>query len=75
MLAAIAITSVLTGIGLYVLGRFKLGNLIRFIPYPVVGGFLAGVLLTGLGTSTTVLVYGCALAALAAAASASRVLR
>jgi SulP family sulfate permease len=24
------------------LGRFKLGNLIRFIPYPVIGGFLAG---------------------------------
>ena len=24
------------------LGLFKLGNLIRFIPYPVIGGFLAG---------------------------------
>jgi SulP family sulfate permease len=25
-----------------VLGRFKLGTLIRYLPYPVVGGFLAG---------------------------------
>jgi SulP family sulfate permease len=24
------------------LGQFKLGNLIRFIPYPVIGGVLAG---------------------------------
>jgi SulP family sulfate permease len=24
------------------LGQFKLGNLVRFIPYPVIGGFLAG---------------------------------
>ena len=23
-------------------GRFRLGNLVRFVPYPVVGGFLAG---------------------------------
>src|SRR4029450_10272978 len=26
----------------FVLGTFHLGNLVRFIPYPVVGGFLAG---------------------------------
>ncbi|NIW44428.1 MAG: cyclic nucleotide-binding protein, partial [Gammaproteobacteria bacterium] len=39
---AIAFTSLLTGTFLLLLGRFKLGNLIRFIPYPVVGGFLAG---------------------------------
>lgn len=37
---AIATSSV--GIVYYLLGSFKLGNLIRFIPYPVVGGFLAG---------------------------------
>ncbi len=37
---AIATSSV--GITCYLLGAFKLGNLIRFIPYPVVGGFLAG---------------------------------
>src|SRR5262249_42717750 len=42
ILVAIALTSILTGAILYALGRFQLGNLIRFIPYPVVGGFLAG---------------------------------
>ncbi len=42
MLAAIAITTLLTGLGLLALGFFKLGQLVRFIPYPVVGGFLAG---------------------------------
>jgi SulP family sulfate permease len=40
--AAIALTSCLTGIAFFLLGQFKLANLIRFIPYPVVGGFLAG---------------------------------
>ena len=40
--AAIALTSILTGVILYTVGRFQLGNLIRFIPYPVVGGFLSG---------------------------------
>lgn len=38
----IAVTSLLTGLLFWTLGRFKLGNLVRFIPYPVVGGFLAG---------------------------------
>lgn len=42
VVAAMAITSLLTGICFFVLGIFQLGNLIRFIPYPVVGGFLAG---------------------------------
>ena len=40
--ATIATTSLLTGMLFWTLGRFKLGNLVRFIPYPVVGGFLAG---------------------------------
>ena len=39
---AIALTSIATGLFLLLLGWFNLGNLIRFIPYPVVGGFLAG---------------------------------
>ena len=43
MVAAIAISSLLFGITLFLLGAFRLGNLIRFIPYPVVAGFLAGV--------------------------------
>ena len=39
---AIGITSLATGIFLWTLGQFKLGSLVRFLPYPVVGGFLAG---------------------------------
>ena len=42
VIAAIVLTSILTGIFFLALGWFKLGDLIRFIPYPVVGGFLAG---------------------------------
>ena len=34
--------TVLCGIVFLVIGRFRLGGLIRFVPYPVVGGFLAG---------------------------------
>ncbi len=34
----------------FVVGRFRLANLVRFLPYPVVGGFLAGSgILLGLG--------------------------
>ncbi|MCP3941814.1 MAG: SulP family inorganic anion transporter [Desulfobacteraceae bacterium] len=39
--AAIALSTALTGISLVLLGHFKLGNLVRFIPYPVMGGFIA----------------------------------
>tara|TARA_B100000029_G_scaffold113187_1_gene105430 strand:+ start:5996 stop:8179 length:2184 start_codon:yes stop_codon:yes gene_type:complete len=39
---AIGITSVLVGIFFWVIGRFRLGKLVRFIPFPVVGGFMAG---------------------------------
>lgn len=42
VMAAIAVVSLITGSFLFVLGRLKLGNLIRYIPYPVIGGFLAG---------------------------------
>ena len=38
----IGLTSVLVGFFFYILGKFKLGKLVRFIPFPVVGGFLAG---------------------------------
>jgi sulfate permease, SulP family len=34
--------ALLTGLFLYVLGSVSGGRLIRFIPYPVIGGFLAG---------------------------------
>jgi SulP family sulfate permease len=39
---AIALGSVLAGVFFLALGTLKLGNLVRFMPYPVVGGFLAG---------------------------------
>jgi SulP family sulfate permease len=42
VLVAIAGTALLTGLFLLLLGLFKLGGLVRFLPYPVVGGFLAG---------------------------------
>lgn len=42
VVVAIALTSLSAGIFFIALGYFKLGGLIRFIPYPVVGGFLAG---------------------------------
>jgi SulP family sulfate permease len=42
LLVAIAITSMLTGASFLLLGYFKASKLIRFIPYPVMGGFMAG---------------------------------
>jgi sulfate permease, SulP family len=42
LVVSIALSTLITGLLVYGLGRFRLGNLIRFIPYPVVGGFLAG---------------------------------
>jgi len=41
--AAMALSSLGTGALFLLLGRFRLGNLVRYMPYPVVGGFLAGV--------------------------------
>ncbi|MEM6349654.1 MAG: SulP family inorganic anion transporter [Cyanobacteria bacterium P01_D01_bin.14] len=43
VLAAIALSSLATGLFLLVLSPLKLDKVIRFIPYPIVGGFLAGV--------------------------------
>ena len=42
ILAAIMLTSIVTGIFFLLLGWFKASGLIRYIPYPVIGGFLAG---------------------------------
>src|SRR5215471_10439265 len=42
VISAIILVTLTTGLFLYLLGRLKLGNLIRYIPYPVIGGFLAG---------------------------------
>ncbi len=41
LIAAFSTLTFFFGMTLYLLGRFKLGNLIRFIPYPVISGFLA----------------------------------
>lgn len=38
---AIAISTLLTALFMILLGHFKLGNMVRFIPYPVIAGFLA----------------------------------
>lgn len=42
IIAAIMISSVLTGLCLFLLGSLHIGNLFRFIPYPVIGGYFAG---------------------------------
>lgn len=42
IIAAIALTSLLVGIFLLIVGQLRFGELIRFLPYPVVGGYLAG---------------------------------
>ncbi len=39
---AIGLTVMLTGLFFWGLGTFRLGGLVRYFPYPVVGGFLAG---------------------------------
>lgn len=42
VVATIMLCSFATGVIFFLIGTFKLGNLVRYIPYPVVGGFLAG---------------------------------
>ena len=42
LVATIAIASITMGLTLYLLGTFRLGNLVRFLPFPVIGGFLGG---------------------------------
>jgi SulP family sulfate permease len=42
VLVALALSTLLTGMFLLLLGFFNLGGLVRYVPYPVVGGFLAG---------------------------------
>lgn len=42
VLVTIAIATGVTGLGLFVLGLLRLGELVRYIPFPVIGGFLAG---------------------------------
>lgn len=53
VVVTIGLTTIATGIFFYILARFRLGNLVRFLPYPVIGGFLAAtgwvLLLGGIG--------------------------
>lgn len=42
IIVSCAVSTALAGASLFALGLFGLGGLIRFVPYPVVGGFLAG---------------------------------
>lgn len=42
VLACTNVAAFAAGAVFYGLGRFRLGGLMRFIPYPVIGGFLAG---------------------------------
>jgi sulfate permease, SulP family len=42
VVAAISLTSILTAAFFLLLGWFKASGFVRYIPYPVVGGFLAG---------------------------------
>ena len=41
--AALMLGAAATGAGCFAIGRFRLANLVRFIPYPVAGGFVAGI--------------------------------
>ena len=54
VVVAVALTTLITGAFLYGLGAFRLAGLVRFLPYPVAGGFLAGtgwlLLVGGIGT-------------------------
>ena len=40
---ALIISAVALGVCCLLIGRFRLANLLRFIPYPVAGGFVAGI--------------------------------
>jgi sulfate permease, SulP family len=42
VVAAISLTSILTAVFFLLLGWFKASGFVRYVPYPVVGGFLAG---------------------------------
>lgn len=50
ILIALSVSTLLTGVLLYGIGALRLGQWLRFIPYPVIGGFLAAsaiLLITG----------------------------
>lgn len=69
VLAMIIITTFLTGAVFLLLGIFKLSRFVRFVPYPVIGGFIAGtglllmqgafhVMLEGLSITSPLMLFG-----------------
>lgn len=40
--AFVAIATLVASVFTYLMGRFNLGDLVRFVPFPVVGGYVAG---------------------------------
>lgn len=42
VVAAMVSSALLTALFFWLIGKFKISNIARFIPYPVIGGFLAG---------------------------------
>lgn len=42
VIAALMIIAMSSGLSMFLLGQLHLGKLIRYFPYPVIGGFLAG---------------------------------
>lgn len=45
-LIGLSIATIMAGIMLVIMGVFKLGNIIKFVPYPVIVGFTGGIALT-----------------------------
>ncbi len=41
VMLALFLSTLATGVMLYLLGRFRMGRWVRFVPFPVMGGFLA----------------------------------
>jgi len=58
VVAAMMLASLITGGAFWLMGRFNLGQHMRFIPYPVIGGFLGGtgwlLILGGISVMTSV---------------------
>jgi SulP family sulfate permease len=42
ILCFVILSAFVVGITLFLLGRFRMGRMVRYIPYPVLGGFLSG---------------------------------
>lgn len=43
VIAGMMVATAVTGLTLFLLGHYRLGGLVRYIPYPVMGGFFAGI--------------------------------